>query len=51
MWVLHLRLGFHLRLPKSSMGYFETKLNMAIAFKVRFSYKFAILAHVLILTN
>jgi hypothetical protein len=33
MWVLHLRLGLHFKLPKSSKGYIETNLNMGIAFK------------------
>jgi hypothetical protein len=32
MWILHLRLGLHLRLPKSPKGYIETNLNMSIAF-------------------
>jgi len=33
MWVLHLELGLHIRLPKSFEGYIETNLNMGIAFK------------------
>jgi len=33
MWVLHLRLGLHLRLPKSPKGYTQTNLNMGIAFR------------------
>ncbi len=33
MWVLHLELGLHLKLPKSPKDYFETNLNMGIAFK------------------
>jgi len=33
MWLLHLELGLHLRLPKSPKGYFEMNLNMGIAFK------------------
>jgi hypothetical protein len=31
MWVLHLRLGLHLKLPKSLKGYIKTNLNMGIA--------------------
>jgi hypothetical protein len=38
-------------LPKSPMGYFEMNLNMAIAFRVRVSYNFAISTHVLTFTN
>jgi hypothetical protein len=38
-------------LPKSSMGYFEMSLNMAIAFRVRVSYNFAISTHILTFTN
>jgi len=38
-------------LPKSLMGYFEMNLNMAIAFRVRVSYNFAISTHILIFTN
>jgi len=33
MWVLHLGLGIHLKLPKSFKGYIETNLNMSIAFR------------------
>jgi hypothetical protein len=33
MWVLHLRLGPHLRLFKSRKGYIEMNLNMGIAFR------------------
>jgi hypothetical protein len=33
-------------LPKSPMGYFEMNLNMAIAFRVRVSYSFAISTHI-----
>jgi hypothetical protein len=33
MWVLHLGLGLHLKLPKSPKGYIKTNLNMGIAFK------------------
>jgi hypothetical protein len=33
MWVLHLRLGLHLMLPKSPKGYIKTNLNMGITFK------------------
>jgi len=51
MWVLHLRLGLHLKLLKSFMGYFEMNLNMAIAFRARYSYNFAIHAHVLTFTK
>jgi hypothetical protein len=38
-------------LSKSPMGYFEMNLNMAIAFRDRVSYNFAISTHVLIFTN
>jgi hypothetical protein len=34
MWVLHLRLGLHLKLLKSPKGYIEMNLNMGIAFRV-----------------
>jgi len=52
MWVLHLRLGIHLRLLKSPMGYFKTNLNVAIAFKAGYSYNFVIPpTHVLTFTN
>jgi hypothetical protein len=51
MSVLHLRLGLHLKLPKSPMGYIKTDSNMGITFRVRYSYNFAIPAHVLIFTN
>jgi len=33
MWVLHLGLGMHFKLPKSPKGYIETNLNMSIAFR------------------
>jgi len=33
MWVLHLKLGVHLKLFKSLKGYMETNLNMGITFK------------------
>jgi hypothetical protein len=33
MWVLHLRLGLHLRLFKSLKGYIETNLNIGITFR------------------
>ncbi len=33
MWVLHLKLGLHLKLSKSLKGYIETNLNMGSAFK------------------
>jgi hypothetical protein len=33
MWVLHLGLGLHLRLPKSPKGYIKMNLNIGIAFK------------------
>jgi hypothetical protein len=43
MWVLHLRLGFHVRLfgfhsnaPKLHIGYFEVTIDVGIAFKVGF---------------
>ncbi len=32
MWVLHLGLGLHMKLPTSPKGYIETNLNMGIAF-------------------
>jgi len=51
MWVLHLGLGLHLKLFKSPIGYIEMNLNMNIAFRAKYSYNFAILAHVLIFTN
>jgi len=38
MWVLQLRLGLHLRLPKSLKGYIKTNLNMGIAFKKHKKY-------------
>jgi hypothetical protein len=50
MWVLHLRMGFHLKLPKSPMGYIKTNLNMGIVFRVSYSYNFAP-THILIFTN
>jgi hypothetical protein len=34
------RLGLHLKLLKSPMGYIETNSNMGIAFRVRHSYNF-----------
>jgi len=51
MWVLHLGLGLHLKLFKSPMSYIKTNLNMGTVFKARYSYNFAILAHVFIFTN
>ncbi len=51
MWAVHLKIGLHHSLFKSPMGYIETNLNMGIAFKARYSYNFAIPAHVLIFTN
>jgi len=33
MWVLHLGLGLHFKLPKSPKGYIEMNLNMSIAFR------------------
>ncbi len=33
MWVLHLRLGLHLKLFNSPKGYIERNLNMSITFK------------------
>jgi len=33
MWVLHLGLGLHLKLPKSFKGYIQTNLNMGISFR------------------
>jgi len=33
MWVLHLELGLHFKLPKSFKGYIKTCLNIDIAFK------------------
>ncbi len=51
MWVLHLRLGLHFKLPKFAMGYIETNLNISIAFKAKYSYNFAIPTHVFIFTN
>ncbi len=33
MWVLHLGLGLHIKVPKSLEGYIKTNLNMGIAFK------------------
>jgi len=33
MWVLHLGLIVHLRLPKSPMDYFEMNLHASIAYK------------------
>jgi hypothetical protein len=51
MWVLDLKLGLHLKLPKSPMGYIKMNLNMGIAFRAKYSYNFAMLAHLLIFTN
>ncbi len=51
MWVLCLELGLHIKLTKSPMGYFETNLNMGITFKAKYSYNFAIFAHILTFTN
>jgi len=46
------KVGLSLKvLLKSSMGYFEMNLNMAIAFRVKVSYNFAISTHVLTFTN
>jgi len=39
MWVLHIGLGFHLKVPKPPMGYFEMTLHVSIAFKVKSSLK------------
>jgi hypothetical protein len=36
MWVLRLRLGLQLRLPKSFMGYIKMNLNMGITFRATF---------------
>jgi len=33
MWVLHLKLGLHFKLPKSPKSYFKTNLNMGITFR------------------
>ncbi len=38
-------------LPKSLMNYFEMNSNMAIAFRVKVSYNFAISTHILTFTN
>jgi hypothetical protein len=38
-------------LLKSHMGYFEMNLNMASAFRVKVSYKFAISTHIYTFTN
>ncbi len=51
MWVLHLKLGLHLKLPKSPMGYIKMNLNMGIAFMTKYSYKFIKPTHILIFTN
>jgi hypothetical protein len=51
MWVLHLKLGLHLKSPKSLMGYIGTNLNIGIAFSVKHSYNFVIPTHVFIFTN
>jgi hypothetical protein len=51
MWVLHVGLGLHLRLPKSLMSYVEKNLNMGITFKAKYSYNFAIPTHILIFIN
>jgi len=39
MQVLHIRLGFHLRVPKPPMGYFEVTLHVGIAIKAKSSFK------------
>jgi hypothetical protein len=51
MWVLHLGLGLQLMLLKSPMGYIEMNLNMVTTFRAKYSYNFAIYAHVFIFTN
>ncbi len=51
MWVLHLGLGLHLRLPKTLMDYIKMDLNMGIAFRAKYLYDFAIPAHILIFIN
>jgi hypothetical protein len=51
MWVLHLRLGLHLKLPKSLVDYIKTNLNMGIAFRAKYSYNFAIPTNILIFIN
>jgi hypothetical protein len=33
MWVLHLGLGLHFKLPKSPKGYVEMNLNTGMAFR------------------
>jgi hypothetical protein len=38
-------------LLESPMGYFEMNLNMAIAFRVKVSYSFAISTHIVTFTN
>ncbi len=38
-------------LPKSPMGYFRMNLNMAVTFRVRVSYNFAISTHIFTFTN
>jgi len=46
------KVGLSLKiLPKSPMGYFEMNLNMAVAFRVKVSYNFAISTHVFTFTN
>jgi hypothetical protein len=46
------KVGLSLKvLFKSPMGYSEINLNMAIAFRVKVSYNFAISTHVLTFTN
>ncbi len=51
MWVLCLRLGLHLKLLKSPMGYIKMNLNVGIAFRAKYSYNFAIFAHIFIFIN
>jgi hypothetical protein len=46
------KVGLSLRVSlKSPMGYFEMNLNMAIAFRVKVSYNFAISTHIFTFTN
>jgi len=40
MWVLHLKLGMHLRLPKLPMGYIEMNLNMCNLIPLFFNLKY-----------
>jgi hypothetical protein len=51
MWVLHLGLNMHIKLPKSPMGYIKTNLNMDITFKANYPYTFEIPTRVFIFTN